>query len=115
MPIIVQFLVGGFAGLLISTCSFAAIGSVLAAIFGNYSRPLDLAAGICVVLSLVAPIVMSLWFSIREYLQQKEEAYSKEGLCRQCGYDLRAATNRCPECGAYVSQKDIARIKRVHP
>jgi len=40
--------------------------------------------------------ILPLW-TLRMYLRARR---IKEGLCPQCGYDLRATPQRCPECGA---------------
>jgi hypothetical protein len=35
-------------------------------------------------------------------------------LCAKCGYDLRASTERCPECGAPILDTQVRKVDSVH-
>lgn len=39
-------------------------------------------------------------------LSRARAARVRKGLCAECGYDVRASTDRCPECGSRIGPVD---------
>ena len=84
-----------------ATASYAVlVGMGMAAIF---------APGLFVLIGIYSAMIASFWtggFGVGAWLRRR--AIDRSGLCRKCGYDLRATPNadgplldRCPECGTF--------------
>jgi hypothetical protein len=72
--------------------------------FGAPSRPHFRAVAIPIWFAmLMVSIVPGLW-GRRLLNRRRARIWSEGGRCSQCGYDLRASGELCPECGASVSK-----------
>jgi hypothetical protein len=56
--------------------------------------------------SLLPLVVIPVWMT----RQVRRLRRPKKGLCAGCGYDLRASTDRCPECGRPVAARGAGAI-----
>ena len=64
-----------------------------------YSPTGDFTIGIWPIV-LILLMLPARWLGLR----MKAHKRSRVGLCRKCGYDLRATLERCPECGTEVKR-----------
>src|SRR5262249_18455801 len=50
---------------------------------------------------MIPPALLAAWWCIA---RARRIGAPRPGICPQCGYDLRASPERCPECGCIVYQ-----------
>ena len=54
----------------------------------------------------VALVGLAWWVLRRDLSLAHKWDRWRNGLCPQCGYDLRASTEHCPECGRPIRWRD---------
>jgi hypothetical protein len=62
-----------------------------------FTQPITKTAIVFPLWSLAAAFaILPTWYALRATRSRRR---STQGFCAQCGYDLRASPDRCPECG----------------
>src|SRR5688572_25942473 len=59
----------------------------------------------CAMLAVLAAFLPAGWLGQRAWQGARRKRLASRGLCRGCGYDLRATPGRCPECGTVPAGK----------
>jgi hypothetical protein len=57
---------------------------------------------------LVLSVPLPLWVMTVDRRRRVRDSRRRHGQCEECGYDLRASPERCPECGAVATNVSSA-------
>ena len=70
--------------------------------------PWILAAGYSNLLTLAACSAFLFWKMPVWRVSRRYRRHASAGLCHECGYDIRATPERCPECGAIAAELSLS-------
>jgi len=90
------------AGLVAVAAALGLLTFYIASHFGLHGRWANRGAAIlaAVIVAMILALVSAPFFIRSIVLMRQRRRWAREGRCLFCGYDLRASTERCPECGA---------------
>jgi hypothetical protein len=85
-------------------CKFITVDFGSASLFleNNAGKVVEIPSGTLFLLSSVLPLV---WITIRYKRWRRLKSTCRSDICQNCGYDLRATPERCPECGTIPIKK----------
>ena len=69
------------------------------------SHPLNISQLWLTLLSTLAYAACGVIFIVGTFRARRAIRRSRKGLCPACGYDIRAASDRCPECGSVLAER----------
>jgi hypothetical protein len=64
---------------------------------------------------VVFAVLPACWLAVHLSDRRRDRRYRRAGLCRSCGYNLRATAGQCPECGSVNEARTAARTAACAP
>jgi predicted RNA-binding Zn-ribbon protein involved in translation (DUF1610 family) len=76
---------------------------------GNLGRVVFFSVIVTMCVSFVAVLICGAHAVARQAVSMRRQHRISRGLCGNCGYDLRASSMQCPECGTKFDRKEPVR------